>query len=238
MRIILDEDDGEDLDFLLPPKQVIGPDENGIKKVIEYKFNDEGNKVKITMTIQPSKTQNNGDRAKLLDKEGTTCPILLQLFGRASLSSAFGPTIDDIDEIGKMVDTRDSKSRAKEHRGLSRLQGIILRMLIESEKGNHSFLKPAFLRPKSQRRESSLPFLAVVYPVVDVSGSSPLMSNLRRSVNDGKVEVMKHSILKAFHLGFQGERKSRIGTSMAVKLLKFTFREVLKYAQRRQEVFN
>ncbi|XVF05445.1 hypothetical protein REPUB_Repub05bG0173000 [Reevesia pubescens] len=41
----LDEDGAGDLDFLLPPKQVIGPDENGIKKVIEYKFNDEGNKV-------------------------------------------------------------------------------------------------------------------------------------------------------------------------------------------------
>ncbi|KFK38503.1 hypothetical protein AALP_AA3G121500 [Arabis alpina] len=42
----MDEDD--DLDFLLPPKQVIGPDETGLKTVIEYKFNDEGNKVKIT----------------------------------------------------------------------------------------------------------------------------------------------------------------------------------------------
>ncbi|CAH2054063.1 unnamed protein product [Thlaspi arvense] len=42
----MEEDD--DLDFLLPPRQVIGPDENGLKTVIEYKFNDEGNKVKIT----------------------------------------------------------------------------------------------------------------------------------------------------------------------------------------------
>lgn len=51
----LDEDDGEDLDFLLPPRQVIGPDENGIKKVIEYKFNDDGNKVKITTTTRVRK---------------------------------------------------------------------------------------------------------------------------------------------------------------------------------------
>ncbi|KAJ8422005.1 hypothetical protein Cgig2_004969 [Carnegiea gigantea] len=51
----LEEDDAEDLDFLLPPKQVIGPDENGIKKVIEYKFNDEGNKVKITTTTRVRK---------------------------------------------------------------------------------------------------------------------------------------------------------------------------------------
>lgn len=51
----LDEDDGEDLDFLLPPKQVIGPDENGIKKVIEYKFNDDGNKMKITTTTRVRK---------------------------------------------------------------------------------------------------------------------------------------------------------------------------------------
>ncbi|KAF2296118.1 hypothetical protein P3X46_014288 [Hevea brasiliensis] len=51
----LDEDDGEDLDFLLPPKQIIGPDENGIKKVIEYKFNDDGDKVKITTTTRVRK---------------------------------------------------------------------------------------------------------------------------------------------------------------------------------------
>ncbi|KAK8487217.1 hypothetical protein V6N13_062704 [Hibiscus sabdariffa] len=49
----LEEDD--DLDFLLPPREVIGPDENGIKKVIEYKFNDEGNKVKITTTTRVRK---------------------------------------------------------------------------------------------------------------------------------------------------------------------------------------
>lgn len=54
----LDEDDGEDLDFLLPPKQVIGPDDNGIKKVIEYKFNDDGNKVKITTTSRIRKLAN------------------------------------------------------------------------------------------------------------------------------------------------------------------------------------
>ncbi|KAI9082005.1 hypothetical protein K1719_036267 [Acacia pycnantha] len=54
----LEEDDGEDLDFLLPPRQVIGPDENGIKKVIEYKFNEEGNKVKITTTTRTRKLAN------------------------------------------------------------------------------------------------------------------------------------------------------------------------------------
>ncbi|CAI9099303.1 OLC1v1036098C1 [Oldenlandia corymbosa var. corymbosa] len=54
----LDDDDGEDLDFLLPPKQVIGPDQNGIKKVIEYKFNEEGNKVKITTTTKVRKLAN------------------------------------------------------------------------------------------------------------------------------------------------------------------------------------
>ncbi|CAH2079203.1 unnamed protein product [Thlaspi arvense] len=42
------EDDDENLDFLLPAKQVIGPDENGNKTVIEYKFNDEGKTVKVT----------------------------------------------------------------------------------------------------------------------------------------------------------------------------------------------
>lgn len=51
----LEEDDGEDLDFLLPPRQVIGPDENGIKRVIEYKFDDDGHKVKITTTTRVRK---------------------------------------------------------------------------------------------------------------------------------------------------------------------------------------
>ncbi|KAI0511449.1 hypothetical protein KFK09_012079 [Dendrobium nobile] len=48
----LDEDDAEEMDFFLPPRIVIGPDENGLKKVIEYKFNDDGKKVKVTTTIQ------------------------------------------------------------------------------------------------------------------------------------------------------------------------------------------
>ncbi|XP_073143343.1 uncharacterized protein [Henckelia pumila] len=54
----LEEDDGEDLDFLLPPKLVLGPDDNGIKKVVEYKFNDEGNRVKITTTTRIRKLAN------------------------------------------------------------------------------------------------------------------------------------------------------------------------------------
>ncbi|KAI4351459.1 hypothetical protein L6164_005828 [Bauhinia variegata] len=54
----LEEDDGEGLDFLLPPRQVIGPDENGINKVIEYKFDEDGNKVKITTTTRTRKLAN------------------------------------------------------------------------------------------------------------------------------------------------------------------------------------
>lgn len=50
-----DEDSEEDLTFLLPPKQVIGPDKNGIKKVIEYKIKEDGTKVKITTNIQVRK---------------------------------------------------------------------------------------------------------------------------------------------------------------------------------------
>ena len=48
----LEEDDGGDLDFLLPPHVVVGPDENGLKKVIEYRFDDDGNKVKVTTTTR------------------------------------------------------------------------------------------------------------------------------------------------------------------------------------------
>ncbi|CAH8270202.1 unnamed protein product [Arabidopsis lyrata] len=50
----IDEEE-DNFDFLLPPKQMIGPDQNGVKKVIEYKFNDEGKKVKITTTTRVQK---------------------------------------------------------------------------------------------------------------------------------------------------------------------------------------
>eukprot|EP01018_Ginkgo_biloba_P039026 Gb_40499 [translate_table: standard] len=51
----LDEEDGEDLDFLLPPPKVIGPDEQGVKKIVEYKFNEEGQKVKVITTTRSRK---------------------------------------------------------------------------------------------------------------------------------------------------------------------------------------
>ncbi|XP_062226460.1 uncharacterized protein LOC133924774 [Phragmites australis] len=50
-----EDDDGGDLGFLLPPRVVIGPDENGVRKVIEYRFNDEGNKVRVTTTTRTRK---------------------------------------------------------------------------------------------------------------------------------------------------------------------------------------
>ncbi|OAY81155.1 eukaryotic translation initiation factor 3 subunit G [Ananas comosus] len=52
----LDEDDGgDDFDFLLPPRVVEGPDENGVKRTVEYRFDDEGNKVKVTTTTRVRK---------------------------------------------------------------------------------------------------------------------------------------------------------------------------------------
>ncbi|KAI3925652.1 hypothetical protein MKW98_001506 [Papaver atlanticum] len=48
----LEDEDGNNLDFLLPPPEVIGPDKNGIKKVISYKYNEEGLKVKVTTAIR------------------------------------------------------------------------------------------------------------------------------------------------------------------------------------------
>ncbi|KAF2537029.1 hypothetical protein F2Q70_00006571 [Brassica cretica] len=47
------EDD--DLDILLPPREVIGPDENGVKKVIEYRLNDEEKIIKVTTTTRVQK---------------------------------------------------------------------------------------------------------------------------------------------------------------------------------------
>lgn len=47
-------EDEDDYDFLPPPLS-IGPDENGVKKLIEYKFNDDGAKVKVTTTTRVRK---------------------------------------------------------------------------------------------------------------------------------------------------------------------------------------
>ncbi|GFP80342.1 eukaryotic translation initiation factor 3 subunit g [Phtheirospermum japonicum] len=53
----LEEDDGEDYNYPLPPKQVIGPDENGIKKIVEYMFGDAG-QMKVTTTTRIRKLAN------------------------------------------------------------------------------------------------------------------------------------------------------------------------------------
>ncbi|CAM0943641.1 unnamed protein product [Alopecurus aequalis] len=45
----------EDDEIGLPPPVVIGPDENGLKKTIEYRFDDDGNKVKVTTTTRVRK---------------------------------------------------------------------------------------------------------------------------------------------------------------------------------------
>ncbi|CAL5025933.1 unnamed protein product [Urochloa decumbens] len=46
------EDNDGDLSLLLPPRVVVGPDDGGLLKVIEYRFDDEGNKVKVTTTTR------------------------------------------------------------------------------------------------------------------------------------------------------------------------------------------
>lgn len=49
-----DVDDDND-DYLLPPREVIGPDANGIKKVIEYKLNHDNKLVRVTTTSRVRK---------------------------------------------------------------------------------------------------------------------------------------------------------------------------------------
>ncbi|XP_062183806.1 eukaryotic translation initiation factor 3 subunit G-like isoform X2 [Phragmites australis] len=51
----LEDGGGGDLGFLLMPWVVIGPDANGLRKVVEYRFDDEGNKVKVTTTTRARK---------------------------------------------------------------------------------------------------------------------------------------------------------------------------------------
>lgn len=46
-----DEED-EGAESILPPPEVIGPDEKGIKIVIEWRINEDGKKVKVTKKIK------------------------------------------------------------------------------------------------------------------------------------------------------------------------------------------
>nr|GEV54659.1 eukaryotic translation initiation factor 3 subunit G-like [Tanacetum cinerariifolium] len=64
----LDEEEDTDYNYLLPPKQIIGPDNNGIKKTIEYSFNDEGHKVKKTTTTRVRKLANARLTQKALER--------------------------------------------------------------------------------------------------------------------------------------------------------------------------
>eukprot|EP00246_Nothoceros_aenigmaticus_P016934 TRINITY_DN7953_c0_g1_i1.p1 TRINITY_DN7953_c0_g1~~TRINITY_DN7953_c0_g1_i1.p1 ORF type:complete len:288 (+),score=65.96 TRINITY_DN7953_c0_g1_i1:160-1023(+) len=48
-----DEDDG--IDGVLPPIQVMGPDEKGIKIIVEWRKNDDGMRVKVTKTVRVKK---------------------------------------------------------------------------------------------------------------------------------------------------------------------------------------
>ncbi|XP_066347028.1 eukaryotic translation initiation factor 3 subunit G-like [Miscanthus floridulus] len=51
---LADDDGASDLGLLLllPPRVVVGPDAGGLRKVIEYRFDDEGNKVKVVTTTR------------------------------------------------------------------------------------------------------------------------------------------------------------------------------------------
>ncbi|RLM66390.1 hypothetical protein C2845_PM16G17200 [Panicum miliaceum] len=46
----LEDDVGDDLGLLLPPRAVLGPDAGGLRTVIEYRLDDDGNKVKVKVT--------------------------------------------------------------------------------------------------------------------------------------------------------------------------------------------
>lgn len=45
-------DDDEGLDAVLPPVQVIGPDEKGIKVIVEWRKNEDGTRVRVTKTVR------------------------------------------------------------------------------------------------------------------------------------------------------------------------------------------
>ncbi|TYH93661.1 hypothetical protein ES332_A13G268900v1 [Gossypium tomentosum] len=81
----IEDNDAEDLTYLLPPKEVIGPDKNGIKKVIEYKFNEEGKQVTVTTTI----------RVRKMAVDSPSKERILERRSWAKFGSAMGDEDDD-----------------------------------------------------------------------------------------------------------------------------------------------
>ncbi|PPS06432.1 hypothetical protein GOBAR_AA14219 [Gossypium barbadense] len=81
----IEDNDAEDLTYLLPPKEVIGPDKNGIKKVIEYKFNEEGKQVRVTTTI----------RVRKMAVDSPSKERILERRSWAKFGSAMGDEDDD-----------------------------------------------------------------------------------------------------------------------------------------------
>jgi len=49
---LADDDGAGDLGLLLPPRVVVGPDAGGLRRVSEYRVDDEGNKVKVVTTTR------------------------------------------------------------------------------------------------------------------------------------------------------------------------------------------
>ncbi|KAG5550286.1 hypothetical protein RHGRI_015298 [Rhododendron griersonianum] len=59
-----------DLGFLLPPPQVTGPDENGIKKVVEYKLNEQGHRVRVTTATRVRKVASARVSKRAVERRG------------------------------------------------------------------------------------------------------------------------------------------------------------------------
>ncbi|KAI8556693.1 hypothetical protein RHMOL_Rhmol05G0273600 [Rhododendron molle] len=59
-----------DLGFLLLPPQVTSPDENGIKKVVEYKFNEQGHRVRVTTTTRVRKLASTRVSKRAVERRG------------------------------------------------------------------------------------------------------------------------------------------------------------------------
>ncbi|MCL7028703.1 hypothetical protein MKW94_006831 [Papaver nudicaule] len=87
-----EEEDGDDLDFPLPPPIVIGPDENGIKKVISslHEYNSEGSKVMVTTTTTSRVTRT---RKEVVERRSWP------KFGAAAVDGNEGYTKQSTEEI-------------------------------------------------------------------------------------------------------------------------------------------
>ncbi|CAN6235947.1 unnamed protein product [Urochloa humidicola] len=126
------EDDDGDLSLLLPPRVVLGPDAGGLLKVIEYRFDDEGNKVKVTTTTRTRSLARTRLSRSAVERRSWT------KFGDAVKGDDGGSRLTMISTEEVLLERPRAPGKQAEERTISGCGGTLLMLCrICGKKGDH-----------------------------------------------------------------------------------------------------